>query len=89
LRGVYHMSAGGSATWAEFATAIFAESAELGGPRARVNPIATTDYPTPARRPANSRLNSDKIASIHGVALPEWRVSLRPCIRRLLDEGSF
>ena len=89
LRGIFHMSASGSATWAEFAAAIFAESAELGGPNARVIPISTADYPTPARRPANSRLASEKIAAIHGVTLPEWRVSLTPCIRRLLDEGSF
>jgi dTDP-4-dehydrorhamnose reductase len=89
LRGVFHMSATGTGTWAEFATAIFAESAKLGGPSARVRPLSTADYPTPARRPANSRLNSEKIASIHGIALPEWRISLQPCIRRLLEEGSF
>ncbi len=86
LRGIFHMSATGTASWAEFAAEIFAQSAKLGGPSAAVRPVPTTEYPTPARRPANSRLDCSKIAAIHGVSLPDWRVSLRPCIERLLAE---
>ena len=62
LRGVFHIIAQGEATWAEFAEAIFALSRDAGGPFARVKPIPTSDYPTPARRPANSRLDTAKIA---------------------------
>lgn len=83
LRGLFHMTASGDASWADFAQAIFATSAEQGGPTARVRRIGTADYPTPARRPANSRLNCDRIARVHGVVLPDWRRSLAPVMARL------
>ena len=56
-RGIFHMTGAGEASWAEFAEAIFAPSAEAGGPSAAVKPSRTADYPTPAKRPANSRLD--------------------------------
>jgi len=83
LRGIFHMTATGEASWADFAEAIFAASAIHGGPTANVARIGTVDYPTPAQRPANSRLNCTRIAQIHGVALPEWRNSLQTVIARL------
>ena len=86
LRGIFHMTGAGSATWAEFATEIFALSARFGGPQARVRPIGTADYPTPAKRPGNSRLDCTKLAQAHGVTLPPWRASLEPCVKRLVDE---
>ena len=88
LRGIFHMAGAGFASWAEFATEIFALSARFGGPGTRVRPIRTEDYPTPARRPANSRLDCTKLARIHGVALPPWQGSLEACIRRLVDGTS-
>jgi len=87
-RGLFHMSAAGEASWAEFARAIFAASAELGGPAARVNAITTADYPTAATRPANSRLDCSLIAAAHGVALPHWRDALPPVVARLLTQGT-
>lgn len=84
LRGIFHMSSEGDASWAEFAEAIFAVSASLGGPNASVRPIPTADYPTPAKRPANSRLDSSKLAQIHGVRLPDWRRSVEATIARLV-----
>ncbi|WP_374408342.1 dTDP-4-dehydrorhamnose reductase [Pelagerythrobacter sp.] len=86
LRGVFHMSGAGEASWADFARAVFAASAERGGPSAEVNAITTADYPTPARRPANSRLDCARLAEAHGVALPDWRDSLPPVVERLLAE---
>lgn len=83
LRGVFHMTAPGEASWADFAQAIFAASAARGGPSASVRPIATADYPTPATRPANSRLDCGRIARIHGVTLPDWRRSLDDVMDRL------
>ncbi|WP_065846383.1 dTDP-4-dehydrorhamnose reductase [Sphingobium sp. Ndbn-10] len=83
LRGVFHMTASGEASWADFAEAIFAASAEWGGPTAEVKRITTADYPTPATRPANSRLDCGLIAKAHGVALPDWRQSLDSVIARL------
>jgi dTDP-4-dehydrorhamnose reductase len=83
-RGIFHMTAAGEASWADFAEAIFAESAKAGGPSATVRRIATADYPTPARRPANSRLDSSLIERVHGVRLPEWRTSLQDVVSRLV-----
>ncbi|MBQ0822078.1 dTDP-4-dehydrorhamnose reductase [Microvirga terrae] len=87
LRGLFHMTGTGFASWAEFATEIFALSARLGGPSAKVRPIATADYPTPAKRPANSRLDCSKLKDVHGVVLPLWRSSLEPCVKRLIEEA--
>jgi dTDP-4-dehydrorhamnose reductase len=84
-RGIFHMTAAGEASWAEFAAAIFAESRRLGGPSAIVTPIATADYPTPATRPANSRLESSKLERVHKVRLPEWRSSLKQVVERLVQ----
>lgn len=83
LRGVFHMIASGEGSWADFAEAIFAASAERGGPSARVKRITTADYPTQATRPANSRLDCGLIARVHGVTLPDWRGSLETVIARL------
>jgi len=84
LRGVFHLAGRGEATWAEFAEAIFAEAAAHGRAPVTVRPIATADYPTAARRPANSRLDCSKLAAAFGVTLPQWRDSLKPCVTRLL-----
>lgn len=83
LRGVFHMTAQGEASWADFAEAIFAASAARGGPCASVRRIGTVDYPTPATRPANSRLDCGRIARVHGVTLPDWRTSLDAVMDRL------
>ncbi|SFG19543.1 dTDP-4-dehydrorhamnose reductase [Novosphingobium sp. CF614] len=83
LRGVFHMTAAGEASWADFAENIFAASASHGGPSAAVRRIATTDYSTPANRPANSRLDCGLIMQVHGVALPDWRASLETVVFRL------
>lgn len=86
-RGLFHMTGAGEASWAEFAEAIFDASAEAGGPTASVRHITTADYPTAAKRPASSRLNSNKTAEVHGVRLPEWRQSLKGVVARLLQQG--
>ena len=83
-RGLFHMSGTGEASWAEFAQAIFAASAALGGPTAVVKAIATSEYPTAAKRPANSRLDSSKLAQAHGVRLPDWHESLKEVVARLV-----
>jgi dTDP-4-dehydrorhamnose reductase len=88
LRGIFHMTGQGATTWAGFAAAVFAASAALGGPAARVRPITTAEYPTPARRPANSRLDCSKLAAAHGVTLPAWQVSTELCVRRILEAAS-
>lgn len=84
LRGIFHVTGGGDTNWAEFAAAILAASAAAGGPAARVMPVATSENPAAARRPANSRLDNSRLARIHGVRLPRWQHSLQGCIGRLL-----
>lgn len=85
LRGVFHLGGTGACSWAEFAREIFTVSAALGGPSARVVPITTADYPTPAARPKNSRLSTVKLATAHGVILPQWQSSMRRVVERLLQ----
>jgi len=83
--GIFHMTASGEASWAEFASFIFASSRTLGGPFARVEAISSAEYPTPARRPANSRLDSTRLRQAYGVQLPGWQESVRACIERLIS----
>jgi dTDP-4-dehydrorhamnose reductase len=85
--GTFHMAATGAVTWAELASAVFAASAACGGPSAHVVPIASAEYQTPARRPANSRLDCTKIARVYGVSLQSWQPSLTACVRRILEQG--
>jgi dTDP-4-dehydrorhamnose reductase len=79
-RGVFHMTCSGEATWADFAEAVFAGAAERGLPAARVRRIPTAEYPTPAPRPANSRLDCSLLAACHGIVLPDWRQALDECL---------
>lgn len=81
---IYHLAASGEADWATFARAIFAESARRGGPSAEVVGIPSSEYPTAALRPANSRLDSARFASAFGYRAPDWRVSLARVLDRLV-----
>lgn len=83
LRGVFHMTAAGEASWADFADEIFRHSKKYNGPSASVNRITTMDYPTPAKRPKNSRLNCTKLSSTHDVILPHWRTSTEAVVASL------
>lgn len=87
LRGIFHMTASGSANWAEFAEAVFKASEQVGGPTARVRHITTSEYPTPARRPANSRLDCAKLESAHAVRLPHWETSVRATVEQLVGQS--
>jgi dTDP-4-dehydrorhamnose reductase len=86
LTGLFHLAGSGNASWADLAIQIFAASAALGGPAARVRPITTADYPTPAQRPANSRLACTRLATAHGVRLPDWQGSVDQVVARLIRE---
>ena len=83
LRGVFHLVGSGEASWADFAEAIFAEARGFGRAPVAVARIATADYPTPARRPANSRLDTSKLRAVYGITPPDWRASLASCVERL------
>jgi dTDP-4-dehydrorhamnose reductase len=79
--GVFHAAGTGWTTWHGLASAVFAEAARHGAPAPLVDPITTADWPTPAKRPADSRLNCTKLAEVFGVRLPEWR----PALARTID----
>ena len=84
--GLYHATSAGSTTWFGFAQAIFAARAKRAGPSfkaPRVVPIATREYPTPARRPANSVLSNARLHATFGVALADWRAGLDEAIAAL------
>ncbi len=73
--GLYHLSATGATTWYDFARAIIGDVE-----RPRVVPIATAEYPTPARRPAYGVLASGKFEQTFGIVLPTWRDALTRCL---------
>lgn len=75
-RGVYHLAADGETTWFMFAQEIMRLAAGLGRRAVPVAPIASADYPTAAKRPANSRLDCQKLHRDFGLRLPHWRDSL-------------
>lgn len=85
LRGIFHMTGSGEATWADLAESVFHEAAARGRRVTRVKRITTADYPTPARRPANSRLDNEKLRRVYGFGLPDWRESAAACCARLLS----
>jgi dTDP-4-dehydrorhamnose reductase len=83
--GTYHFTGAGAVTWHGFAAAIFAEAAPWRGPPPRVEAIATAEYPTPARRPANSVLDCTRIGETFGIAPRPWREALADVIRELFS----
>jgi dTDP-4-dehydrorhamnose reductase len=76
--GVYHLTADGSTSWHGFASAIFDRAGLDKAPR--VLPIPATDYPTPAKRPVNSRMSNDKLEQVFGLRAPLWDDALRLCM---------
>nr|WP_208415288.1 dTDP-4-dehydrorhamnose reductase [Xanthomonas euroxanthea] len=82
--GTWHLTAAGQTSWHGFAEAIFQEAVSAGllSRAPRVVPITTADYPTPAQRPAYSRLSIDKLQRDFDIVLPDWRV----CLQRAIAE---
>lgn len=77
--GIYHYSNQGRISWFDFAQAIKA----LSGSACKVHPIPTTEYPTPAKRPAFSLLNTEKIRTTYGITIPDWKNGLERCLKRI------
>jgi dTDP-4-dehydrorhamnose reductase len=83
--GLFHFSNAGPTTWHGFAAAIFDAARAKGLKTPRLEPIATADYPTPARRPANSLLSTARIARDYGVRPRPWRDGLPRLIDDILE----
>jgi dTDP-4-dehydrorhamnose reductase len=81
--GTYHFTGAGAVTWHGFAEAIFEIAREWRGPPPLVEAIATADYPTRARRPANSVLDCSRVAAAFGVEPRSWRAALAEVIAEL------
>ncbi len=79
LSGIFHLCAGGSTTWFDYAAEIFALTLQ-GKPQPRLLPVSTRDYAAAALRPRNSRLNCARVRKTFDVELPHWNDSLRRCI---------
>ena len=82
---IYHLAGNGVATWHEVAQEIFAETARRGLPTPRLEAITTVEYPTPAKRPANSVLDCSLIRRDFNIALPDWRSGLRRMLAAHLE----
>lgn len=85
--GTYHLAGTGFANWADVAETALMHSATLGGPTAKVNRIPSSEFPTPTERPANSRLNTDKLYNSFNIRLPVWSERVKACTERLLKDG--
>ena len=77
--GIYHYSGAPDVSWADFAREIFAQA----GLAPAVEDIPSTDYPTPAARPANSRLDCTKLETVFGISRPDWRTGLGDVLKDL------
>jgi dTDP-4-dehydrorhamnose reductase len=82
--GVTHMAGPDVRTWCGFAREVVQGAAERGGRLIPVDPISTSDYPTPATRPANSCLSTERLEAVFGLRLPPLTSSLDDCLDRLL-----
>ena len=85
--GTFHFAGTPATTWHGFAEAVVAEARRHGEVRAeRVEPIPTSDYPTPARRPADARLDGTRLARVWGIEPPPWQPALARVVAEVLGD---
>ena len=87
LFGTYHYTASGAVSWADVADLIFETYEQRMGCKIGLQPIPSSDYPTPAKRPLNSRLDTTKIERTFDVKPYDWTARVRTTVNRLIDEG--
>lgn len=81
--GTYHYGGQPPVSWADFARAIFDQAKDLSGRNVTVTDIPSSDYPTPAKRPLNSRLDCSKLKTDFNIAAPDWKVGLKAVLKDL------
>jgi dTDP-4-dehydrorhamnose reductase len=88
LAGLYHLAASGEVSWHGYATSVIGFAQANGAELAvkTINPIETTAYPTPARRPLNSRLNTQKLRDNFSLHLPDWQSGVTRMLREVLNK---
>ncbi len=91
VAGLYHLVASGTTTWHDYAALVFAEAKAAGMELAieKLNAVPTSAYPTPARRPTNSRLNTEKFQRQFELVLPDWQVGVKRMLAELFTTTSF
>ncbi len=91
VAGLYHLVASGTTTWHDYAALVFAEAKAAGMALAieKLNAVPTSAYPTPARRPTNSRLNTEKFQRQFELVLPDWQVGVKRMLAELFTTTSF
>jgi dTDP-4-dehydrorhamnose reductase len=88
--GLYHMTCGGAVSWRGFAEAIFARAEGLlCSKHPVVHPIASAEYPVPAKRPRNSVLSNELLSDCFGLRLPSWESALDTVIARLAERNAL
>jgi dTDP-4-dehydrorhamnose reductase len=89
LRGIYHLAAGGETNWYSYARFVLSQAVKLGCalkcPAENVEPIPTEAYPLPARRPANSRLDTSKLTREFNLYLPDWTYHAERMLAELIS----
>ncbi|WDY59340.1 dTDP-4-dehydrorhamnose reductase [Pseudomonas sp. PSKL.D1] len=88
LCGIYHLAPTGETSWHAYATYVIEFARHNGETLAveAINPIATTEYPTPARRPLNSRLDTQKLCKAFSLQLPDWKVGVTRMLMETLNK---
>jgi dTDP-4-dehydrorhamnose reductase len=87
-QGIFHATSQGETSWYGFAQAIFETASARGERMPEITPIATADWPTPVRRPADSRLDCRRLKRLFGVMLPPWRDSAQRVVTAMLEAGA-
>ena len=86
--GTFHIAGIGSASWCDLARFVFACAEPVWGRKPKVDPILTEDYPTPTKRPANSRLDTTKFQDVYNIKASFWTHETQQVVACLLGENS-
>ena len=91
VAGLYHLVASNTTTWYEYAALVFDEARKAGVELTieKLNAVPTSAYPTPARRPHNSRLNTEKFQANFGLVLPSWDIGVKRMLTELFTAQSI
>ena len=91
VAGLYHLVASGTTTWHDYAALVFEEARKAGIELAikKLNAVETSAYPTPARRPHNSRLNTAKFQDNFGLVLPDWETGVKRMLAEMFTSASL
>ena len=91
--GLYHLAASGETNWCEYARVVVSEALSVGRPLKlapdALRGIPSSEYPTAAKRPANSRLDTGKLRKTFGFELPDWQYGVRHILHQILDDGEL